>query len=632
LLSLTASITLRNKPLSRSRARSAIYRLLDGRTDTNGDESGSATAPNGIQAVLGDERAGFLQEINLLGGLKDAPSFSEAESALDLPTTRIGTFIRRHTYSLPPVKRQKVLLTPTPSSARAVIPTLRKSFRKTLATVSGFRVRMRTLFVPYVFTSGAEEREAGNEERSVVLCVEVENSGESGTGFSVEDVEVSVGGEGATSRLIGWGAGTDESPETSIFPLQLGSVEQCNLLYALSFLHPSGANDLVISRTVARGAATAPAASADMQRSVAIIVKGRPCEISPDKKVVSYPTEPFLSRWNCLLDLSSSRQQGMQEYALDAPLSAQDALPTPTSPFPAASPRSQGAFENAHPISSMQTPAVAGSKRHTFWGLINPKRKGAVPSPLSTRPSSMPSPLQLAHDSPKFTPTLPSIAVNVPLVIPQTAMAYPPSPGGSSYIPSPLTPAFPAYPPEAQVAPLTPYSQAPYGSYGGNSPGGLVEPHRERRFGSIGPVTPVTPGPRVYGAPFPEKLTRLEPYGDPVVVAVALLSPIRGSVYDEDGLGVVGGDKPAGLGEEDRIYPLDVFSLEIFVFNQSPVTRRFEVGFPDRKRMRAERKSLAAAMLAGAGGDIQHKVIGDAVSRLGNQAGIMPLENRIRVG
>jgi len=97
-------------------------------------------------------------------------------------------------------------------------------------------------------------------------------------------------------------------------------------------------------------------------------------------------------------------------------------------------------------------------------------------------------------------------------------------------------------------------------------------------------------------------------------------------------LGTFGGAKHAGPGEEDRIYPLDVFTLEIFVFNQSPVTRRFEVGFPDRKRMRAERRSLAAAMLGGSGGDVQHKVVGDAISRLGSQAGIMPLENRIRVG
>ncbi|KAG6869442.1 hypothetical protein C0992_003125, partial [Termitomyces sp. T32_za158] len=73
---------------------------------------------------------------------------------------------------------------------RTAHPTLRKSFRKTMQTVSGFRVRMRTVFVPSVLLpdeemnsnldDGQEERErreAGNEERTVVLCVEIENSG-----------------------------------------------------------------------------------------------------------------------------------------------------------------------------------------------------------------------------------------------------------------------------------------------------------------------------------------------------------------------------------------------------------------------------------------------------------------------
>ena len=73
------------------------------------------------------------------------------------------------------------------------LPTLRKSYRRTLQTVSGFRVRMRAVFVPYVLLpetegtlaelDGAEkerERRGGSAERTVVLCVEIENSGESG--------------------------------------------------------------------------------------------------------------------------------------------------------------------------------------------------------------------------------------------------------------------------------------------------------------------------------------------------------------------------------------------------------------------------------------------------------------------
>ena len=50
-----------------------------------------------------------------------------------------------------------------------------------------------------------ELREAGNEEHTVVLCVEVENGGETSAGFAVESVKVTVGGDGAQTHLIGWG-------------------------------------------------------------------------------------------------------------------------------------------------------------------------------------------------------------------------------------------------------------------------------------------------------------------------------------------------------------------------------------------------------------------------------------------
>ena len=132
-------------------------------------------------------------------------------------------------------------MTPTSAGARTptAAPRLRKSFRKTL----------RTVFVPYVLLhphshsrsrshahingeehahanrnesekekqrgvyeseEGEDEesrREAGNEERTVVLCVEVENSGESGAGVGlrVESLEVCIGGEGARAFLFGWG-------------------------------------------------------------------------------------------------------------------------------------------------------------------------------------------------------------------------------------------------------------------------------------------------------------------------------------------------------------------------------------------------------------------------------------------
>ena len=131
-----------------------------------------------------------------------------------------------HAFSLPPVLPATAsaetpipysggVTSPPPGSSislpRGATATLRKSFRKTLKMHQGFRVRMRTVFVPYfllaqdkpngiasmpreyleneIKDAGSssdsdvdedileerEQREAGNEEHTVVLSVEVEN-------------------------------------------------------------------------------------------------------------------------------------------------------------------------------------------------------------------------------------------------------------------------------------------------------------------------------------------------------------------------------------------------------------------------------------------------------------------------
>jgi hypothetical protein len=117
----------------------------------------------------------------------------------------------------------------------------------------------------------------------------------------------------------------------------------------------------------------------------------------------------------------------------------------------------------------------------------------------------------------------------------------------------------------------------------------------------------------------------MEPYSEPVVVSVSLLTPSQATDdYDRA--------RDKGL-KRDWIYPLDIFALEIFVFNQSPVTRRFEVALPDRKRHRRQvREDKRRSLMQDVAGSSSHRLVGDALSRIGSQAGIIPLENRIRVG
>ena len=196
-----------------------------------------------------------LEEVNLLEGLLSGPTFGTSDSNLYLPSIRLGIESRQNMFLLPPVlANSPTQVSPSPMTAvRKAHPTLRKSYRKTLQTASGFRVRMRTVFVPFVIlpeTDGTiddleEEKkqlareEASSAEKTVVLCVEIENFGDMGqnTGFLVEKVVVSIAGEGAKATLIVWGdEGFAPDAAKNTFPLRIGRSGQYNLLYAVSFM------------------------------------------------------------------------------------------------------------------------------------------------------------------------------------------------------------------------------------------------------------------------------------------------------------------------------------------------------------------------------------------------------------
>ena len=87
--------------------------------------------------------------------------------------------------------------------------------------------------------------------------------------------------------------------------------------------------------------------------------------------------------------------------------------------------------------------------------------------------------------------------------------------------------------------------------------------------------------------------------GEPIVVSVGLIHK--------------------GLKDAERIYPLETFTLDIFVFNKSSWTRRFEISFPDRRDRRKQQEIDS--------GGTRMKGFWD-----GEKPGILPLENRIRIG
>ncbi|KAJ7752754.1 TRAPP trafficking subunit Trs65-domain-containing protein [Mycena maculata] len=709
LLCLTISATLRDRPQTLSRPNHPLALFL-----ASVDFQVAATAPaspTSPTAVNGDVPApdappaeptlSGLPELNLLEGLSAGPSF--ASSALGLPTARLGSVSRLKLFTLQPLAARSPLPAPSPSPMTAIgrsavsaagpgPATLRKSFRKTLRTVSGFRVRMRTVFVPAVLLplgEGIEEDtdedrdrlEAGTDERTIVLCVELENSGDSGrtVGFEVESVDVSVGGgddAGARAVLVGWGS-DGVRDNGSVFPMRVGASEQYNLLYAVSFLRSpdealamglvkdGGVQDM-LQRAVTIGIFGKPYLTPSSSSSLSPPTTPKTSGPSPVSTALSYPTRTFCSKWNCVLDLSSQPHPEPEDDLEDGDMQINipNALPEPASPFPS-NPRVRTdsliniSRDSPPPTLSPQT----ATKRHTLPGgqpivaaralgikspgtglgyrastsMLNPlnsaKERGASP-PLPVRSSS--------YNSTQYTP--PSVTAQAQMPRSPTTYAAPPrlSVDPEYQAPVPMTPAYPSYPTRSALPPTPPAVMAhthSQGVPGGSTGGRSVEIRRERGMplgtGAVG--VPQTPGPIVSVAGGGGGFFGLGPSaseaggireedeygrehergGDPssvksgegIVVSVGLVA---------SGTRKLGGDlgKTADVGYEAKdgdtlqpLYPLDRFTLDVFVFNQSEWTRRFEVTCPDRRRGR-----------------------GPNPSKKIQSPGIVPLDNRVRIG
>ncbi|KAJ6538550.1 TRAPP trafficking subunit Trs65-domain-containing protein [Mycena vulgaris] len=711
LLCLTVSATLRDRPQTLTRPNHPLAHFLASvdflPAATAPASPTSPTAANGAPPTdaTPDDTLSGLPEINLLEGLAAGPSFGP--SALGLPTARLGSVSRLKLFTLQPLAPRTPLPTPSPSPMTAVgrsqqsasgpgPATMRKSFRKTLRTVSGFRVRMRTVFVPSVLlprigTEGTDEEaeeerdrlEAGTDERTVVLCVELENSGESGrtVGFEVERVDVKVGGgddAGGRAVLVGWGEeGVKDG--ASVFPMRVGASEQYNLLYAVSFLRSP-------DEALAMGLVKDTAAQEMLQRAVTIGIFGRPYlssssssssppttpktfsppSSSTSSQTLSYPTRTFCSKWNCVLDLSSQPHPAPEDDFEDGDMQLHipNALPEPASPFPS-NPRVRSDslinILRESPPPSINSPPPGTSKRHTLPGgqpivaaralgmksagtgmgyrastsMLNPlnsAKEREVP-PLPPRSSS--------YNSSQYTP--PSVTAQTQMPRSPTTYAAPPRLSvDPEYQPAvPMTPAYPSYPTRSALPPTPPAvnARSPQGVGGGGMVGRSVEIRRERGMAmGIGAVgVPPTPGPIVsvggggggffglgpsaseggtireeeeyeheHGYEHEGSDTNAVKSGEGIVVSVGLVA---------SGSRQIGGDlgKTAAVGRDGdelhRIYPLDHFTLDVFVFNQSEWTRRFEVTCPDRRRGRGRNPGEKTP-----------------------SPGIVPLDNRVRIG
>ena len=461
---------------------------------------------------------------------------------------------------------------------------------------------MRTVFVPYVLFPEAhadvpwesnvlaaesaeewdrERREAGHDESTVVLCVEIENSGESDMAFVVEAVDVFISGQGAKTTLIKWGDSKD------IFPLPIASMEQYNLLYAVTFVQPPDADDVNAIGNQKAG---------ELQRAVSIEISGKPR--GNRGSLVVYPTQAFSSKWNCVLDLRANVNINKDLPPDGAYAANRDALPTPASPFPGRDSASTLTATAVQPRDDRRLSTVSGSRQHTIDATA--MAPGRIPkSPVNYRSSTaLLNPAFISERDPQQHTSsgvgggfaLPSMVMQQSHARPRTPKSGTPPLLGPPFgddiglsSPQPTTPAYPSFPTSPGVP--TPVSQNPIPGFQSS-----VGPSMEIRRGS---------GTRVFagnmGENFGSAISGDEGDGEPVIVSIGVL-PLEKRQSGQDST-------------KDRIFPNDKITLDIFVFNKSSWMRRFELTYPDARTSRKTNSQIGTKGL-----------------------GIIPLENRIRVG
>ncbi|KAI6157886.1 TRAPP trafficking subunit Trs65-domain-containing protein [Pisolithus tinctorius] len=600
LLCLTISATLREKPLPLSQTKHPLVAFLL-QEDMMPWQDVIVHRPSieSDDPLDIDYELNTLKEVNLLDGLATGSSHSSKSELLDLPSTRLGDVTRRQLFCLPPVfslERTSQGI----NTVRGPHHVLRKSFRVVLEMASGFRVRMRTVFAPHILLptdqstlenvvkNGDEEWEAGNSERTIVLCIEIENSGEydSDVGFSLERVDVKIGGDGATTKLVGWGeAARHSNSDERTFPLFLKPKEQYNLLYMVSFLNADNQDDISF---------TAPSAKLGvLQRAVTISVHGRPyisnflLDEGKGSNVLTYLTRAFSSRWNCILDMSSRPREGAAQWQ-GSSSGTRSTLPELPSPFP-------GAFPSAivPPPTTRPVPQAVAGKRLAMRSDITALH---IAGPLSSLPRDQSSfPISVNQ-------TPPSVSLQRSSDFPHLTSSVPP--------PTPAMRGLSEARPQGIAAPATPALTV---GQGVNSISGLMGSRQGIFRASTSIESRTEQDSLVLHTTSPACIGRSNATGDAPISSV---EPIIVSV------GLIPNDDPSKLLGQRKIFVSDMFTLDIFVFNQSSWTRRFEVSYPNanldqRRKIVQDRVNMIAL------DELKSTVI---------PPGILPLQNRVRVG
>ncbi|KAI6002831.1 TRAPP trafficking subunit Trs65-domain-containing protein [Pisolithus albus] len=540
LLCVTIFATLREKqlPLSQNKHPFVKFLLQEDKMPSQDisphESSFESDDPDGI-----DHELSGLKEVNLLDGLATESRHSSESAPLYLPSTRLGDVTRRQLLFLPPVSSLKRASQGTGAKWRPD---------------SAFACVQSSLLI---FYSRRIVRIGKNSGTNIATKTEME-SGKLKTANAPLSSDVKIGGDGVTTRLVGWGEAAYElNAEEQIFPLFLRPKEQYNLLYVVSFLNADNQDDISL---------TAPSAKlAVLQRTVAISIHGRPyvpqnlLDGGKGPNVLTYLTRTFSSRWNCVLDMSSKpREDAAQWQGLSG--GARNALPELPSPFP-------GAFPSATPPTAVSGPQAVAGKRL------------AIPSNGTALPTTYPLSSAAVQSFSGFPHTSLTIASPTPTMR-GLSEARPPG------IVVPATPALPIGP-------------GANGTYSLSRTSTSIESRMEQDSSVLHATSPACTGR-------PNAVQDTPSSVEPIIISV----------------GLIPNDGPSEQPGQKKLSVPDMFTLDIFVFNQSSWTRRFEVGYPNadpnqrRKIVKDEANTTAL----------------DELKCTITPPGVLPLQNRVRVG
>lgn len=490
---------------------------------------------------------------------------------------------------------------------------------------------MRTVFLPQLLPRrpAATTRDDNNtfynesdedddeEDRKVVMSVEIEASGGVDgmngiqNGFEVEKIEVKVGGigSGAKAELLestaaGSTHGAGEVGELVRFPLPLHPLEQYNLLYVISASRtepsnlvaplppPTPMSTIALPSALANRRSMpglppqqqlgrpqqAPSGIPAHHRPVSISVLGRPFNRGSSGEK-TFLTAPFVSRWNCSLDLSHL-EASTSDKRLSLPVLA-GVSASSGSTFPIATATATGV-----PSGSQSRPnsLVAGNKRFSIASLS--ALSSAVGTPISSR-SHTPQPPGLSS---KPQPPPPSAGPNTP----------------TSGLPPPPTPAFPMYQANPPILPPSQLAFAlsqPPGAP--NSSGRTIEMQHLPTNAPLTPALGASFAPRTVAKTHPGSTSNIAGAGtgaadagitsfssESILISCSIVPPEQRSstsADDSQGSSPCGDRSSRGGGNRHQreVKVLEPFSLEVFVFNRSDRVRRFTVGVPEKRRRRA---------------------------------------------